>query len=174
MCTYRVHTQAWLLGNLYRWKMCFSSLQKWWKSFSQIYICLKISEKWLLVICNMSQNHRNQVRRSIISGFYVFLVLPLFFGSCIGSSSCLVDPLENPEGKEEVSLIDKLGQDIVLAPDKNIKITYKLWIIYILFQQHDLSTIEPCCAQQNHDTSKIDTRRTVTLGYLPAIKTTKS
>ena len=74
----------------------------------------------------MSQNHRNQVRRSIISGFYVFLVLPLFFGSCIGSSSCLVDPLENPEGKEEVSLIDKLGQDIVLAPDKNIKITYKL------------------------------------------------
>ena len=66
----------------------------------------------------MLQNHRNQVRRSIISGFYVFLVLPLFFGSCIGSSSCLVDPLENPEGKEEVSLIDKLGQDIVLAPEK--------------------------------------------------------
>ena len=61
-------------------------------------------------ICNMSQNHRSQVRRSIISGFYVFLVLPLFFGSSIGSSSCLVDPLENPEGKEEVSLIDKLGK----------------------------------------------------------------
>ena len=64
----------------------------------------------------MSQNHRNQVRWSIVSGFYVFLVLPLFFGSCIGSSSCLVDPLENPEGKEEVSLIDKPREDIAFAP----------------------------------------------------------
>ena len=116
VCVHTAFTRKRDYSEIFR-KMCFSSLQKWWKSFSQIYICLKISEKWLLVICNMSQNHRNQVRRSIISGFYVFLVLPLFFGSCIGSSSCLVDPLENPEGKEEVSLIDKLVQNIALAKE---------------------------------------------------------